>query len=62
LCTTPSAECWWKVDSAKRQSKWWVKIRTASGLIAWAISKGNFDNQDLPDWIPGCRMQEIRQA
>lgn len=25
---------------------WWVKLRTTSGIVAWAISHGNFSNQD----------------
>jgi len=25
---------------------WWVEIKTASGIIGWAISHGNFSNQD----------------
>jgi hypothetical protein len=25
---------------------WWVQIKTASGVVGWAISHGNFSNQD----------------
>ncbi len=28
------------------KSVWWVKIRNRKGQIGWAISDGNFDNQD----------------
>ncbi len=45
-CTTPSRECWWNLDSPIRKRTWWVQIKASSGLIAWAISDGNFDNQD----------------
>ena len=45
-CTQPSPECWWSLDSPVRKRTWWVRIKTSGGLIAWAISDGNFDNQD----------------
>ena len=25
---------------------WWVQIRTSSGAVGWAVSRGNFANQD----------------
>jgi hypothetical protein len=25
---------------------WWVKVKTASGIVGWTISHGNFSNQD----------------
>jgi len=45
-CITPSPDCWWNLASAKRQSTWWVKVKRSSGEVGWAISNGNFDNQD----------------
>lgn len=29
---------------------WWVKVKTSKSLVAWAISDGNFDGQDLLAW------------
>ncbi len=43
----PDAKCWWNVESAERQSTWWVKVKTTTGLVVWTISNGNFDNQDV---------------
>jgi hypothetical protein len=28
------------------RATWWVQIKTASGVVGWAISHGNFSNQD----------------
>lgn len=25
---------------------WWVQIKTAAGIVGWAVSRRNFDNQD----------------
>jgi hypothetical protein len=30
----------------KDTSEWWVKVKMKDGKIGWAISDGNFDNQD----------------
>ena len=30
----------------KDRSIWWVKIKLKSGQTGWAVSSGNFDNQD----------------
>jgi hypothetical protein len=28
------------------KATWWVQIKTASGIVGWAVSRRNFDNQD----------------
>lgn len=28
------------------RATWWVQIKTAAGVVGWAISRGNFANQD----------------
>lgn len=28
------------------KSVWWVKVKTGKGLVAWAVSDGNFEGQD----------------
>jgi hypothetical protein len=33
-------------EISKDHSVWWVKIKTKDGRTGWAISEGNFDNQD----------------
>ncbi len=45
-CTHASERCWWRMESPPIQRTWWVKVRTADGIVGWAISNGNFGNQD----------------
>ena len=55
----PVGEGFWKVwhggklldtddvpDKGLPRYTWWVQIKTASGVVGWAISRHNFDNQD----------------
>ncbi len=30
----------------KPKTTWWVKLKTSSGAIGWAVEHGNFENQD----------------
>ena len=45
-CAAGSPSCWWKMDPNPSHVTWWVKVRTGEGVVGWAISSGNFGNQD----------------
>jgi hypothetical protein len=33
-------------DGARQKVTWWVKLKTRSGVIGWAVEHNNFGNQD----------------
>lgn len=49
-CLFPSESCWGEYvdphDAERQEAVWWVKIRTAAGVVGWTDKPEHFGNKD----------------